>query len=496
MGTLYPEGSPARDGGFTIFYMGINLGAAMAPLLCGYVGETYGWHYGFGLATLGMLIGLAVFVVPTTLARVLILLGALSTAVAMVTLQDNWLLLVVNGFVALALAISGAISFVALGREGLPPEAGGPPHRGLTPPPAPDSPERAAYIRRLLAMPLLGTFVAVPVLAGLVWSNRLVTLIPDSVLEPLANSDSALVRLGGTLAAEISTPTGLILALTGFVALIYILIEANRSSRVERERLFVAVTLMFFSMLFWAFFEQAGSSLTLFADRNVDRNFLGLFEFSASGTQSFNPIFILFGGIFSVLWIKLDKIGRNPNIPIKFGLGLILLGVGFLMLNVGASMAGVDARIPLAFLVLMYLMHTVGELFLSPIGLSMVTKLAPKSMTGQAMGAWFLSFAFANSVAAGLAQLTGAESEGGKQLTAMVEAGEKILAPKTALENLISNGTDMLGATYWEEALATAQTGLETYVGLYSLLGQIAIGIGLVLILLSGLLTKMMHGVR
>ncbi|HHO53083.1 MAG TPA: MFS transporter, partial [Deltaproteobacteria bacterium] len=127
VGTLYPEGSPARDGGFTIFYMGINLGAAMAPLLCGYVGETYGWHYGFGLATGGMLVGLAVFVVPTLLARVLILGGALTTAVSMVFLQDNWLLLAVNGSVAVALALSGAVSFVALGREGLPPEAGGPP---------------------------------------------------------------------------------------------------------------------------------------------------------------------------------------------------------------------------------------------------------------------------------------------------------------------------------------------------------------------------------
>src|SRR5690606_9133662 len=132
---------------------------------------------------------------------------------------------------------------------------------------------------------------------------------------------------------------------------------------------------------------------------------------------------ILFGSVFSVLWVRLEERNLNPNIPMKFGLGILQLGLGYLVLYLGATLAGADARVPLIILMLMYLMHTTGELFLSPIGLSMVTKLAPKDMTGSVMGAWFLSFAFANSLAATIAQLTGAEG-GEAGLTNLIEAAE------------------------------------------------------------------------
>ncbi|HHO54108.1 MAG TPA: hypothetical protein ENK18_25365, partial [Deltaproteobacteria bacterium] len=341
-------------------------------------------------------------------------------------------------------------------------------------PPAPDSPERLAYIGRLLVGPLIGTFLAVPALALLVWSNRLFTLIPSSILEPLAQSDSALARLAGTLAAEISTPTGLILAITGVLALAYILLEANRSSRVERERLFVAVTLMFFSMLFWAFFEQAGSSVNNFTDRNVDRVFeerviteaeigttleltlsqeqlgyhngdelitlnvldklradrqlevrwlvdaedvgmgVGGSVIPASTFQSANPIFILLLGLpLSALWLFLGSRGAEPSTPVKFSLGLLQLGMGFAVLWYGATTHDPRGMVSISFLLLGYLLHTTGELCLSPVGLSMITKLSPARLVSTMMGAWFLATSFSSYLSAIIAMFTGVEDHGG-----------------------------------------------------------------------------------
>jgi POT family proton-dependent oligopeptide transporter len=232
VGKLYPAGSRRRDGGFTIFYMGVNLGAAMSPLICGYIGETYGWHYGFGLATIGMLAGLAVFVAPKRVTQVLIVGGALTTAGSMLWLQNNPYQLAVNGFVALALAVAGAIAWVALDRGGVPAAAGGPPDMArLARKIGPFRTDVAVY---------LGVLLSVPILALLVQRN---------------------------------TVAGYMLVVFGGLAFLWLIAEAVRRTKVERERLFVVLVLMFFSMLFWAFFEQAGSSLNNFADRNIDRVF-------------------------------------------------------------------------------------------------------------------------------------------------------------------------------------------------------------------------------
>ena len=222
-------------------------------------------------------------------------------------------------------------------------------------------------------------------------------------------------------------------------------------------------------------------------------------EMPASQTQFFNPAFIiLFGSVFSVMWIKLSEKNINPNIPMKFGLGILQLGVGYLVLNVGAGMAGVDARVPLFILALMYMLHTTGELFLSPIGLSMVTKLAPANMTGQVMGAWFLSFAFANSAAAALAQLTGAGGHGGGggPISKMADAAVGMVKPSTPLGDLIANGQKMLTPEHWAEVQEVAQTSLTNYVDIYTTMGLVTVGIGVFLMLISGPLNKMMHGVR
>jgi proton-dependent oligopeptide transporter, POT family len=232
VGKLYPAGSARKEGGFTIFYMGINLGAAVAPLICAYVGERYGWHNGFGLATIGMLVGLAVFVAPVWLTQVLILGAALSTACSLLYIQDNTYQLIVNAFAALALAAAGVIAFIALSRGGLPPAAGAPPDPAIL--------QQKLGPFRFDVLVYLCVVLSVPVFALLVQHNRI----------------ASRTLLG-----------------FGAIALIYLVIEAVRHTKIERERLFVVIILTFFSLLFWAFFEQAGSSMGNFTDRNVDRVF-------------------------------------------------------------------------------------------------------------------------------------------------------------------------------------------------------------------------------
>lgn len=531
VGGLYPEGSTQRDSGFTIFYIGINLGAAMAPLLCGYVGETYGWHYGFGLATVGMLVGLAVFAVPTRIAQGLILVGALATSIAMVTLQDDAILLAVNGFVALALLVSGGVAFAALNKGGIPGEA------GQAPVNAPKS------IAGLPAVPFVVgvTLLSVPILAWLVSSARTVRLIPKETIELFQSGGTPWVQVAGSFMNEIATPPGLVLFASGAVALVFIVSAAFQGTKVERERLYVVVTLMFFSMLFWAFFEQAGSSINNFTDRNVDRvredrvvtqadvgttvaltlnqeqvghpfggelivngvssgldwtddpavadepgketaddkltvvpggawaggvlslshldrareearrlygeteasakkegkaapaggpkvearwvvtadnvgMGVGGSEVPASTFQSTNPVFILLFGLgFTALWGFLGKRGWEPSTPVKFSLGLLQLGLGFGALWYGAQHADGRGMVGASWLLLAYLLHTTGELCLSPVGLSAMTKLSPARIASTVMGAWFLATSFSSLLAGIIATFTGVGHGGGAE---------------------------------------------------------------------------------
>ena len=265
VGSLYPDGSPKRDGGFTIFYIGINLGAALAPLLCGYVGETYGWHYGFGLATIGMLVGVAIFVAPTFLTQLMILLAALASAVSLFFFNaGDWVSVASNTFVAIALAVSGFAAFVALGRGGLPKEAGAPP-------------SREDFYPNLIKV-LVGTAVAIPVFVILVSGftvlpgfNDQLMLLPEATAHSLESSESPLIRGLAEFVKEASRPAGLVLTLAGIGALFYLLREAFKMDKVSRERLYVVFILTFFMFVFWAFFEQSGSSVNNFTDRNVDR---------------------------------------------------------------------------------------------------------------------------------------------------------------------------------------------------------------------------------
>ncbi len=475
VGELYPAESIKRDGGFTIFYMGVNLGASLSPLICGYIGETYGWHKGFGLATVGMMIGLAIFVMPTLITQLLIGAGALGTAASLfIFVPDNTAAIVVNAIVAVALLIAGAISIKALSMGGIPDEAGRPPGG------------RAQFLTPIL----LGIAVSIPLLALFVSdfsilrdSGEPVRLIAAETIAKLSAGEGILAEVGSILLTEISKPAGILLVVTGVLAFGYLIVETFRLEQMARERMYVVLILTFFSMLFWAFFEQAGSSVNNFTDRNVDRvaesriiqdqdvgtilqlqptqeqlgysNGDDLFtmthldklrkengdnpdftinwliapdnvgmgvadrtsELAASTFQAVNPIYILiFGLVFTGLWTFLGARGIEPATPYKFALGLFQLGLGFGAFWWGANHADARGMVAVSWLLLGYMLQTTGELCISPVGLSMVTKLSPKILVSTVMGGWFLATAFSQYLAAIISQFTGvSEGNGGEQ---------------------------------------------------------------------------------
>ncbi len=265
VGSLYPAGSPKRDGGFTIFYIGINLGAAMAPLLCGYIGETYGWHKGFGLATIGMLIGVAVFVAPTILTQLMILGAALVSAYGLFFYNAGDTVSVIsNIIVAVALLISGAVAVMALQKGGLPKAAGG-------------APKPDAFWGNLTKV-LIGTAICIPLFVVLVSGFSVIPgfdgqyqFINEATVKGLEESESPLIKGLAEFVKEISRPAGLVLTLAGIGALIYLFKQAFAMDKVPRERMYVVFILTFFMFVFWAFFEQSGSSVNNFTDRNIDR---------------------------------------------------------------------------------------------------------------------------------------------------------------------------------------------------------------------------------
>lgn len=602
VGSLYPERSPKRDSGFTIFYMGVNLGAGIAPLLCGYVGETLGWHYGFGLATVGMVAGIAVFVAPsitsqvamslvalaaagnifvvptmvsagsalqgycnagllvalvlvgfhalwalgrgglhesvlsTSIARMVIMAGVLVIAWALFQYRpENPFSLGTNALLAAALLIAGVVAWVALGRGGLPKEAG-----------APAYPERLG--RRVRGLPAewwvyLGSFLAVPLFgllvsgfAPLTLKKLPISLIDDSVIETIEKSYGEVAAV--FLREMIGRPAGLVMLLSGLIAFTYVGWHTSQLDKVWRQRMYVVFILTFFAVLFWSFFEQGASSILNFTDRNVNRvlaaqrvtdaqvgsriqfrlkmetrdpelqalpllgqeqlghrfandavkNLIALAirleetrkaklqdrkvveedvkksvasatkgniftiaaltyirealknekdydpeqakllprtvqwevtsenigmgvggsEIPATVLLAINPIYILlFGMVFSALWSFLGARGLEPSTPVKFALGILQLGIGFVALWYGAQNSDDRGMVALWWLMVGYLFLTTGELCLSPVGLSMVTKLAPRYLVSTVMGIWFLATAFSEILAAIIAQFTG-----------------------------------------------------------------------------------------
>ncbi len=391
VGALYKKGDPARDGGFTIFYMGINLGAFLAPLLCGWLGETYGWHYGFGLAGIGMLAGLVFFYI-----------GQQGTV---------------------------------FGDKGHQPEA---------------------YRKPLLAglnvdkFIYAGGFLVVPICAYLVFKNDYQIFGQELM--------------------------GLLLLVVLAVVAVIVAIIMFGSSRLEIGRMFVIVFLTVMLTTFWAFFEQAGSSLTLFAERNVNLGWM-----KPSQTNSINPFYIILLAIpFSMMWTFLHPRRLNPNTPIKYALGIAQLGLGFLIFAFSAQFMDANGNVPLLFLVLGYLFITTGELFVSPIGLSKVTELSPAKFVGFFMGVFFLSSAFAHYIAGVIAKLTA----GGDASEAMGPFWGKIVGRVTGFADGASNST------------VDGINSLANYTGVFTQIGVIALIIALVCLLMSPIIKKLMGGIH
>ena len=262
--------------------------------------------------------------------------------------------------------------------------------------------------------------------------------------------------LAGYIAA---TPfLGKVLFVVFLAAVIGIPIWASRvGDRVEFQMMLAAIILVVFNVTFWTLFEQAASSLTLFADRNTTLSIFG-FTMSAAATQQFNPIFVVaFAPVLSWCWISLAKRGLEPSIQVKFGIALLLVGLGFVVLAYSGSTANEAFRVSLWWLVLTYFLHSIAELCISPVGLSMITKLSIARIVGMMMGVWFLSISVGEYLAGAAAQAASVQTVGGQ-----------VTNPELALH------------TY----LATFMTG-----------GELTIGAGVLLLLISPLLKKLMHGV-
>ena len=385
VGSLYADGDRRRDAGFTIFYMGINLGSLFSQVFCPLLAVGMGswgglgWWAGFALAAAGMMV--------------------------------SWLLIQFDG---------GKLDGYGDRPEG-----------------APANRDYIIYICAVLAIPI----------AYFLFTNLM------NYVKPVAGS--GIVGYIATLPIM-----GKIMFGTFLIAVPATLIWSFvKGSRQEFQMMLAAMILITFNTVFWTLFEQAGSSLTLFADRNTDLSVFGLFRISAGQTQFFNAAFIvLLAPLFSMMWNGMAKRGIEPTIPVKFGIALVGVGAGFLFLVWGAQFAGPDFKVGLWWLAGLYLIHSIAELCISPVGLSMITKLSIARIVGMMMGVWFLSIAVAQYVAGVVAQFASVETVGGQ----------------------VTN----LGVS------------LHTYVGVFQKIGLFAIVVGAVLLLLAWPLRKLMHGVK
>lgn len=365
VGSLYGFGDTRRDSGFTIFYMGINLGAFLSSWACGILGILYGWKYGFGLAGIGMFFGLAVFLK-----------------------YQHWL--------------EGRAEPPSL--EKLQEKVLGPVNV-----------EQMCYLAGLgiIVLSLL-----------LVMNSHLV--------------DESYVGMLGILIFAL---------LVGYAFV--------RCSGQERDRMLAGIYFILAQIPFWALFEQAGSSLNLFTDRLVDRTIFG-WSVPTPVFQSLNAMFIvMFAPVMAWLWVALDRRNLNPSTPVKFAMGVFMAGLGFLSLVAGMGLAGDTGMTAVYFIFLIYWVHTIGELMVSPVGLSAVTKLAPAHAVGMTMGAWFLYSGLSNYLAGVIASTTGAETIGGQ--------------------------------------LADTAAAKATYAAVYSQVGYIAMGIAIVMLVISPVIKRMMH---
>lgn len=314
---IYPEGGSRRDAGFSIFYMGINVGAFLGSTIVPILADEFGWRAGFAAPALGMAVGLAQF----------------------------------------------ALTRHYLGAAGVTPGA---------------SQANPAANRRAWA-----GFIAVTVAIGAICVAAILGMVTIDPVELLDGSFWVMAIFA-----------------VGYFA--YMLFFAGLNSA-EQKRVLVMIALFVACAMFWAGFEQTGSSLNLFADRYTDRDIFG-WNMPAGVLQNINPFFIIiFSPVFAALWVNLGRRNLDLSAPAKFALGLILMGVGFVVMYLAAQYVVQGEKVLPTWLLLTYMFHTWGELCLSPVGLSSMSKLAPQRFVGQALGIWFLATAIGNNLAGQIA---------------------------------------------------------------------------------------------
>ncbi len=367
VGKLYADDDPRKDSGFSLFYLGINIGALCGGFLCGEVAHHFGWHAGFGLSGCFMLIGLFVF-------------------------------------------LRGKRLLGELGQE----------------------PDRERLQQRTMGVPnefwtYALSWLCVPVFSILLYYFR----IMDYVMNPL-----------------------------GLAALVYLLYQVwKQPEREARQMLLAAIVMIVFSVLFWGFYEQGGGSLNLYTERNVNLNVMGRELSAATVNNSLNPLFIvLLSAPFAVLWVRLAKLGKEPSTPVKFGLAFLQLGLGFYIFVLGGKFSD-NGVVAIGWFALGYFVLSCAELCLSPIGLSMVTKLSPKHLVGMMMGAWFLASALGQFVAGKI-------------------------------------GAAMAMPTVDGETILTKPESLAVYSGAFMWIVWISLGLGTIMLLSSPLIRRWMHHVH
>ena len=427
VGKLYAKDDPRRDSGFTIFYMGINTGSFLAFVFAIWLGETFGWKYGFGAAGIGMVFGLMSFLYgqkhlkghaepaepeklkkrvlgPLNVEWLIYLITLPSIGAAWWLVQHEHIVLASQN-VFLIIAVVGLVLYSMVHTKQ-------------------NQNNGVAY-----------SIAGIAILAGIYAVLVNLDIVPSS-----------------ELVAEYALYAAIVL-IVGFV--IYGFMTHNSP---EFGRTVALMILVLSTVVFWALFEQAGGSMTLYADRVVHREIFG-FTITAGQFGGANALFIVLLAIpFAALWTWLSKKNLEPSTPVKFGMGIVQAGLGFGLLAIGSQFPDDAGKIAMIWLILAYLVHTTGELCLSPVGLSAVTKLSIGNVVGVSMGTWFLATALSETVAMRIGRIAAIDTSGGE--------------------------------------LGDLSTAVATYNELWMFLLYLGVGFGIFMLLISPLLRRWMHGIH